>query len=253
MVTPNPDEVPYYRVMAHIAARGHIDMLQSFQSLDSSEVHEASRPTDWFNEGPWWSRMGRALIGAASNGQLEAVKWLHRNTSVCSSKEIIDSAAGRGHLDVVKWLHDNRSDGCTTYAMDCAASNGHLGVVQWLHQNRSEGCTSRAIDFAAAKGHFAVVKWLWENRSEGCTATAIANAVSQGHLCIAYWLRLRFPHLVPVDVNYVVNAADEFEMLIFLRDHYPHYYTAEFFRFFQKEFHRSGDTRSGLAMTQIAG
>ncbi|KAF1790257.1 Ankyrin repeat-containing domain [Phytophthora cactorum] len=47
-------------------------------------------------------------------------------------------AASNGHLEVVKWLHANSNEGCTTFAMSADAANGHLEVVKGLHANRSE-------------------------------------------------------------------------------------------------------------------
>ena len=39
----------------------------------------------------------------------------------------IDGAATNGHLDVVKWLHANRPEVCTIAAMNSAAIGGHMG------------------------------------------------------------------------------------------------------------------------------
>ncbi|KAG6942496.1 hypothetical protein JG687_00019031 [Phytophthora cactorum] len=51
----------------------------------------------------------------------------------------MDGAAQNGHVDVVEWLHTNRNEGCTTSAMDEADKNRFWDVVDWLGQNRSEG------------------------------------------------------------------------------------------------------------------
>ena len=48
-------------------------------------------------------------------------------------------AAMNGHLEVVKWLHCNRTEGCSASAMNLAAMNGHLEVVQWLQDNQTKG------------------------------------------------------------------------------------------------------------------
>lgn len=77
------------------------------------------------------------------------------------STAAMDGAAANGYLHVVQWLHHNRTEGCTTNAMDIAAQNGHLNVVQWLHANRTEGCTTNTVDFAATNGWLEVVEWLW--------------------------------------------------------------------------------------------
>ncbi|KAG6963134.1 hypothetical protein JG688_00008284, partial [Phytophthora aleatoria] len=60
-------------------------------------------------------------------------------------------AASNGHLEVVKWLHANSNEGCTTFAMSAAAANGHLEVVKGLHANRSEGCWENVLDSVASQ------------------------------------------------------------------------------------------------------
>jgi hypothetical protein len=88
-------------------------------------------------------------------------------------KHTFDFAASEGHLEILKWLHKNtvqknkknirnpreKTEGCSTDAMDAAASEGHLDVVKWLHENRTEGCTKYAMDEAARNGHLDVIKW----------------------------------------------------------------------------------------------
>jgi hypothetical protein len=38
----------------------------------------------------------------------------------------MNGAACNGHLDVVQFLHEHRKEGCTIIAMNYAARNGHL-------------------------------------------------------------------------------------------------------------------------------
>ena len=48
----------------------------------------------------------------------------------------MNGAAGNGHLEIVVWLHNNRTEGCTKHAMDMAALNGHLEIVKWFQKNK---------------------------------------------------------------------------------------------------------------------
>lgn len=64
--------------------------------------------------------------------------------------DAMDGAASNGKLSSVKWLHSHRVEGCTTAAMDRAASRGRLDIVKWLHENRTEGSTTAAMDGAVA-------------------------------------------------------------------------------------------------------
>lgn len=56
-----------------------------------------------------------------------------------------NGAAANGHLEVVKWLHEHRLEGCSGRAMDGAASAGHLNVMQLLFKHCFEGCSIAAI------------------------------------------------------------------------------------------------------------
>ena len=129
-----------------------------------------------------------AMDLASQYGNLDVVKWLHKNREEGCTTNAMDCAADKGHLDVVKWLHENRKEGCSIWAMNWAARNGHLDVVKWLHKNREEGCTDDAMDDAAASGHLDVCKWLHKNRNEGCKAWAMTFAAEAGHLSIVQWL-----------------------------------------------------------------
>ncbi|RLO05582.1 hypothetical protein DYB28_015344, partial [Aphanomyces astaci] len=124
----------------------------------------------------------RAMDGAARNGHLAMVQYLHHKRHDGCTTGAMDWAAGYGHLEVVQWLHANRREGCTTSAMDIASAKGHLEVVQWLHEQRSEGCTTSAMDDAAANGHLEIVQWLDKHRREGATEWALTWAAERGHL-----------------------------------------------------------------------
>ena len=104
----------------------------------------------------------KAMDGAALNGKLEIVKWLHENRFEGCTTKAMDRAAGNGYIEVVKWLHENRFE-TFAEAIDSAAECGYLDVVQFLHLNRTEGCDF-ALVLATANCHFEVVKYLVENR-----------------------------------------------------------------------------------------
>eukprot|EP00644_Phytophthora_capsici_P009931 jgi/Phyca11/119848/e_gw1.39.148.1 len=162
----------------------------------------------------------KAMDGAAANGHLAVVQWLHCNQSEGCTVRAMNDAARNGHLEVVEWLFTNRSEGCTTFAMDTAAENGHLEVVKylhnknvmgsknvmdsaagsgnlelvkWLHCNITEGCTTTAMDTAAANGHLHVIKWLHNNRTEGCSENATNFAAQGGHIRVLQWLYSHWP------------------------------------------------------------
>jgi len=175
--------------------------------------HGALEHLKWMHEKCTVEFTAEAMDGAATNGHLHVVKWLHETTSrggdpmgnsatsfmavnqlwnvvtveKCTTAAI-DGAATNGHLSVVKWLHKNRAEGCTTVAMDGAARNGHFRVVAWLHCNRQEGCTTAALDGAASGGWLLLVDFLHRERAEGCTTDAMMNAAFNGHVEVVKFL-----------------------------------------------------------------
>ncbi|RLN88536.1 hypothetical protein BBJ28_00018182 [Nothophytophthora sp. Chile5] len=99
-------------------------------------------------------------------------------------------AAANGHLEVVQWLHTNRFEGCTTRAMDDAAAGGHLNVLQWLYGNRVEGYSDGVLDRALAGGHLRVVHWLLVNGVDllpGALRTAYSKGNSFETLLFMHW------------------------------------------------------------------
>ncbi|KAF1795508.1 Ankyrin repeat-containing domain [Phytophthora cactorum] len=114
------------------------------------------------------------------------LQWLQSNQLLNCTTSAMNGAAGNGHLEIVKWLHRTRDEvvprtlpGTGTFApetMDIAAQIGHLPIVRWLHENRSEGCTTCALDSAASNSHLSVVLFLLEHRNEGFSSNAMVAA-----------------------------------------------------------------------------
>jgi hypothetical protein len=68
-------------------------------------------------------------------------------------------AADNGNLEVVKFLHRNRKEGYTFMEMNLAARNGHLDMVKWFYINRKEKSIYWAMDLAAGKGQLEIVEY----------------------------------------------------------------------------------------------
>ena len=139
-------------------------------------LHEYDVPA-WIDDGPdaidalyksMLTKSSDALVAVlCQRGYLTLLQRCSMNANMlCGWEKAMDGAARNGHLTVVEWLHQNRKEGCSTLAMNGAARNGHLPVVQWLHQNRKEGCTTYAMDWAARYGHLPVVEWLKKQSDE---------------------------------------------------------------------------------------
>lgn len=162
----------------------------SFDGLQHAAELAELNAFQWMYPYPYEDCHGSTFTmdGAATNGHLHVVEWLHWHTTMGCTTNAMDGAARNGHLKIVQWLHVHRSEGCEKYAMDGAAMNGHLEIVQWLHEHRQEGCTTDAMDLAALFGHLEVVQWLHANRHEGCTSARYA-AASKGHIHVVQWLK----------------------------------------------------------------
>ncbi len=89
------------------------------------------------------------------------------------TQNAMDGAASNGHLEIVRWLHCHRSEGCTYEAMNGAAANGHLKIVKWLYQNKlfkisMTGVAQENIDIARnismRNGHLDIADWLYQTR-----------------------------------------------------------------------------------------
>ncbi|EGG18608.1 hypothetical protein DFA_04102 [Cavenderia fasciculata] len=119
-----------------------------------------------------------SLEGAAKNGHLDSVVYLHKMGHPTNSKALF-LAAQHGHLEVVKFIHFNHKETIfRVNPMDQAAEKGYLEIVEFLHNHHKKGCTPRAMDLAAWFGHFEVVKFLHYNRTEGCSTQAMNRATT---------------------------------------------------------------------------
>ncbi|TMW61215.1 hypothetical protein Poli38472_013678 [Pythium oligandrum] len=160
-----------WKALNEIASKGALELLQwALATFEDTQL-----TTD-------------AMDGAAANGHLMTLEYLHWERSEGCTTLAMDKAAGNGHLAVVEFLHTQRMEGCTVSAMNDAAVNGHLHVVKYLHEHCSEGCTTKAMNGAAANGHFDVVRFLHTSRMEGCTADAMYGAIRNGHMDIVEFL-----------------------------------------------------------------
>ncbi|ETP42789.1 hypothetical protein F442_10317, partial [Phytophthora nicotianae P10297] len=135
--------------------------------------------------------------------------WLHVRLPSTFSEYDMDGAATNGHLNVIKWLHEHRSEGCTHMAPFHAARHGHLEVIQWLHAHYPDKFVRQAMDQAAGNGHLHIVRWLHENCREGCTAYAMYLAARNGHLNVMLYL---LEHRSEGFPSNVMTAAHNFEV-----------------------------------------
>lgn len=96
-----------------------------------------------------------AMDGAAQNGQLAVVQFLHK-VGMPYTTCAMDFAAGDGHLHVVQYLHSVGAN-CTSNAIDHASRMGFLRVVEFLLL-MGKPHSVWAIDYACANGHVDILR-----------------------------------------------------------------------------------------------
>ncbi|KDO23214.1 hypothetical protein SPRG_11146 [Saprolegnia parasitica CBS 223.65] len=74
----------------------------------------------------------------AKAGDATLLRWLH-DAGVSCTTAAMDGAAMNGHLDAVAFLHEARTEGCTKIAATAAVRNGHAAIVRFLLDHRTEG------------------------------------------------------------------------------------------------------------------
>ncbi|CAK4300653.1 unnamed protein product [Aphanomyces euteiches] len=162
------------KAMDGAASQGHLDMLHFFHT----------RHTPTLSSSSWTAGIKRSVR-----------KFLHRpSIQAWCTKKAMDGAAGNGHLDVVRFLHEHRQEGCSGDALVNAAKHGHLDVVHFLVDHRRE-CVEKieeSLAQAAQEGQLQVVKFLLKWSVKCGTIVLIAplsRACRQGHVEIvrAHW------------------------------------------------------------------
>jgi hypothetical protein len=136
------------RVARHAARRGHISILRWLHGLNllpdnlyayaywGAAISENQiLVLDWLVENHFKVRENTAII-AARFGQIEVLAWAKGQGGIAWTEDVCSGAATNGHLDALKWLreHDCPWDGET---IEVARENGYLHVVEWAREN---GC-----------------------------------------------------------------------------------------------------------------
>ena len=62
--------------------------------------------------------------------------------------DALDLASRNGNLERLKFLHKNRDEGCSFDALIYAAENGHIDIIKWLHENQIDNLTKRSYKLA---------------------------------------------------------------------------------------------------------
>jgi len=152
------------------------------------------------------------LRGMASNGSLEALKWVHQNYGL-TKKEVIEStafvrAARGGHAAMVQWL-------CETFRIlryevadqiPDILSSGHQDVANYLHglfglqMDDLRGKDNILLAKLCSSGKLDTIKWIHQNIPGGWTKEDVGEmsfrpynmAQEKQHPDVVQWLEDTF-------------------------------------------------------------
>ena len=121
---------------------------------------------------------------AATDGNLNCLKWSHKNEKCKWYRDACTNAAESNHFECLKYAYEN---GCAWHKRVCefSACNGNLEMLKYAHEN---GCDwdKDTCAFAAECGNLECLKYAHENGCEWDEETC-SDAVRGNHLeCLMY-------------------------------------------------------------------
>ena len=151
-----------------------------------------------------------ACVRAASEGHLEVLRYLHRNGCALKGSTGL-LAAENGHVHILRYMH---AQGIPWDAMVCAhaALNGHLDIVEFVHASGGY-IGSMACSMAAQNGHLHVLQYLYRANCRWDAWTCIMAAFG-GHLDV-----LRYAHLRGCPLDRRARNSTHASVILFLDSH----------------------------------
>lgn len=144
------------------------------------------------------------FIGAAENGDLTFLKWLH-SKGYLLNRWTTNAAARLGHLRVIKWLHKN---GCPIDSLLYveAAKKGDVKTCIWAFKQNIPW-SQRAHEVACKNGHLNILVWTDKKKIVFSSPyICISLAAKYGHLDIVQWIDEKYCKLYKSD-EVCANAA----------------------------------------------
>ncbi|KAE8891494.1 hypothetical protein PF005_g20441 [Phytophthora fragariae] len=100
----------------------------------------------------------------------------------------IRRAASRGDLNVVKWFHRNYFEFCKRDLLQLAVRNGRMDVARWLSEHGYEINTPQMVVAAAETKNLTLVRWLIENGRTLDVSTATVLARNDNYVETMWWV-----------------------------------------------------------------
>ncbi|KAL2919465.1 hypothetical protein HK105_201111 [Polyrhizophydium stewartii] len=129
-----------------------------------------------------------AMDGAATQGNLDMLRWLHAHAHVpCSSRTLIE-AADNGHLEAFEWIWETFPTlRLSAFSLRSAALHGHLWVVESLAR-RCDERLDILLECALQGGHVAIAELLAAMGRAAPSADMMAGIAARGQIASARWL-----------------------------------------------------------------
>ena len=162
----------------------------------------------------------RAILGAAENGYLDVIKYLHTHKAEYNHVALREAILNN-HLDIVKYLYETVKvpyRPWTEHIIDQLAQKGQLEMIKYMHTTLKESHSWQALVNAAERGHLKTVKYLC--KVVHCTKStwALERAAFYGHFAIVRYL-LQVQNIYPMGAINAAAAGGHYDIVVYLRYH----------------------------------
>jgi hypothetical protein len=117
------------------------------------------------------------MTSAAAAGHMDIVLYLHeRHPESSGSRRCIEAAATNGDVDMVRFLCEYRDDGCNKHAITAAARGGHVEIMEMI-KRRYPGveCLDEAMVWAIHNSDVACLEWLHQPGRAPCVPGLVGH------------------------------------------------------------------------------
>jgi hypothetical protein len=157
----------------------NVNEMSSISTLEVAWENRSFR-TGWWYEPYFCSRV-------AETNKLELLKWAREEKNCKWDKRPIEAAASQGNLEMVKYCVANKCPIHRFRACARAAENGHLECLKYLREEAKAPWESGTANLAALNGHLHILEYLFERKYDKYCEYACQWAAMNGHLdCLKY-------------------------------------------------------------------
>ncbi|KAE9307309.1 hypothetical protein PR003_g21029 [Phytophthora rubi] len=142
---------------------------------------------------------------AASKGNLNMVKWFHRNYFAFCDRELLQLAVRSGHVYVTRWLFEHGYEINTPELVVAAAKTKNVTLVRWLIENGPTLDVSTAAILARKDNYVEAMWWVPEPERVQLVLEAMRNENRN----LLWWLLMRTRFEEKISYIAISGAIDE--------------------------------------------